>query len=437
MPTEAFRRLRLLGLLGIAAIAGVAAIQIAVMSVLIVTTHPIPGRLPTALSRERANLRWAGLDFAVATFAVAGLMYFIVVRPVERSWQRMVEHSERSRATVERALRRERAQRNRLTAVAEIKSRRAAHSEDQIVEILAMAANALGLEEGAVSFVEGDTLRIGFSVTDRVPVGLQIPLAQTFARHVYGSHQVVAIADTETLEWRDDEAVSHQQWQSYIGTTIYVESEPVAMLSFTARAPRDEPFDDSDEGFMRVVAALIASTLDRMRTERELEKRAHYDTTTALPNRMYFVEQAERMLARAQRRNEVMNLLFIDLDGFKSINDGLGHATGDEVLRIVAARLRALVRGEDVLARLGGDEFVIAQSSDNSEAALFLGRRIVEAIGHSFLVSGIFAKVGASVGTASYPRDASDLQALLERADSAMYEAKNRGKGAAVAYGAA
>jgi len=158
---------------------------------------------------------------------------------------------------------------------------------------------------------------------------------------------------------------------------------------------------------------------------------AGHDALTGLANRMRFAEHGERQLAAARRSNERLALVFADLDRFKLINDELGHAAGDEVLREVADRLATTARAGDTLARLGGDEFAVLLPGGTREDAEALARRVAEAFDPPFRVGGRERDVRVSVGVAVYPDDADTLPALLSGADSAMYVAKRRTREAA------
>jgi diguanylate cyclase (GGDEF)-like protein len=186
--------------------------------------------------------------------------------------------------------------------------------------------------------------------------------------------------------------------------------------------------------FARVVAAMIGAALARERREEELEEIAYVDSVTRLPNRRYAMEQLRLAIARAQRTGEQVIAYFIDLDGFKGVNDAFGHAIGDDFLSITAARLRAVLREGDILARVGGDEFLALQTTTNSDGeALRLGERLIQAASERAIFDGRSVAVGASVGIAAYPRDAAGAEELLARADEAMYASKRAGKGVATA----
>jgi len=163
----------------------------------------------------------------------------------------------------------------------------------------------------------------------------------------------------------------------------------------------------------------------------ELARMAHHDTLTGLPNRVLLSDRLQQMLAQARRKGTAVGLLFMDLDGFKDINDTLGHEAGDELLRQVSARLAGMVRGADTLARVGGDEFVLllGDLGDNAEeVSAVVARKCIDALNAPFTISGKPCSIGVSIGIAVGGGD-SAADALLLTADHAMYEAKKAGRG--------
>jgi diguanylate cyclase (GGDEF)-like protein len=156
---------------------------------------------------------------------------------------------------------------------------------------------------------------------------------------------------------------------------------------------------------------------------------AHHDVLTGLPNRLLFAAQLAQSLQRASRQGQQIALLFIDLDRFKSVNDTLGHAAGDELLRVVAQRLRAAVRAEDTVARLGGDEFtVVLEEVAGTAAAAATARKLHDALAAPMELQGRPVTVSATIGIALFPADGSDADTLMRAADVAMYRAKRRGR---------
>lgn len=166
---------------------------------------------------------------------------------------------------------------------------------------------------------------------------------------------------------------------------------------------------------------------------REQAKRARHeslhDEITGLPNAALFRDRLKSALAQARRHSWRLAVMFIDLDGFKQVNDTYGHDMGDALLQLVAERLQAFVRGGDTVSRRSGDEFLFlmleAKDEDNARA---MAQRIIEVIAQPALINGVELSVTASVGLAMYPGDGTTVAMLLKNADLAMYEAKGRSK---------
>jgi diguanylate cyclase (GGDEF)-like protein len=180
----------------------------------------------------------------------------------------------------------------------------------------------------------------------------------------------------------------------------------------------------------RANAAVQAQIRLRLQSEDRIAYLAHHDVLTGLSNRFAFEQMVARLLA-SPGGGHGASLLFIDLDGFKAVNDTLGHAAGDDVLREVSARLHSIVGAEDICARLGGDEFAIFHVSENPQAtAGALAARMIKALAGRYSVQGQLAFIGASIGVAVATTGAETPDELLKQADLAMYQAKNEGRGA-------
>lgn len=164
-------------------------------------------------------------------------------------------------------------------------------------------------------------------------------------------------------------------------------------------------------------------------TEAHIQYLAHYDTLTGLPNRTLWSHRAEQALAIARRHQLRLGVLFLDLDNFKTINDTLGHPTGDRLLSGVAGRLSGCLRDEDVLARLGGDEFVILLPQLNRpDDAAIVAQKLIASLTAPFQIDNHDLIITTSIGIALYPGNGADMAALLKHADTAMYDAKNGGR---------
>jgi len=174
---------------------------------------------------------------------------------------------------------------------------------------------------------------------------------------------------------------------------------------------------------------LLEDITERRNAEARITHLARYDELTALPNRVNFRDEIERLLAVPRDGEQLSALLFIDLDQFKQVNDTLGHPCGDQLLCTVADRLRAMLRPEDFVARFGGDEFVVFQQNIHSnEEAAGLARRIVDRLSERYQVDNHLVEIGASVGIAMTSPDMS-ADTLLKNADMALYRAKADGRG--------
>ncbi|CAL93306.1 GGDEF domain-containing phosphodiesterase [Azoarcus olearius] len=175
----------------------------------------------------------------------------------------------------------------------------------------------------------------------------------------------------------------------------------------------------------------VFSDISRMKeTEARLQRLAHYDALTDLPNRVLLNLRLAHGVERVQRSGEMLAVLFLDIDRFKNVNDSLGHPVGDELLIEIARRLRSRIRAEDTLARLGGDEFVILLDRIRSanDVADF-AQEIIDLLNQSFqLASGQEVFVGASIGISLYPLDTDDATQLISNADAALYQAKEAGR---------
>jgi diguanylate cyclase (GGDEF)-like protein/PAS domain S-box-containing protein len=181
--------------------------------------------------------------------------------------------------------------------------------------------------------------------------------------------------------------------------------------------------------------AQIHDISQRKAAEEQLQRQARFDSLTQLPNRAMFMERLEHALTRSQRSGEQVGVLFIDLDGFKAVNDTLGHAAGDRLLAEVAARLQLCVRASDTVARLGGDEFtVLIDGLPDPDLAANVARRMIAAVSQPYDLDGVPAHVGASIGISSGGPPTTDPARLMLEADTALYQAKARGKRQSVLY---
>jgi len=180
-----------------------------------------------------------------------------------------------------------------------------------------------------------------------------------------------------------------------------------------------------------IVGAVVAfvDVTHRKIAEERIQSLAYRDAVTGLPNRTLLVDRLAVAIRAARRRREKVAVLFVDLDHFKIINDSLGHATGDLLLKDVAQRLKTVVREQDTVARLGGDEFVIVMNTvkDIGDVAV-AARRVLEMLGAPYFIEGRSLSVSGSIGISIFPDHGNDTTTLIKNADAAMYSAKENGR---------
>ena len=181
--------------------------------------------------------------------------------------------------------------------------------------------------------------------------------------------------------------------------------------------------------FLQGIADALGTALERAHAEERLAWLAQYDTLTGLPNRDLFHERLGQSLVTAERDGCQLGILYIDLDGFKNVNDAHGHNAGDELLRLVARRLEACVREGDTVGRLGGDEFAIVIGNlATADDAELVAEQVVAQLAQPFDLDGRETLITASIGISIYPGDGTDASLLLKNADTAMYQGKEQGR---------
>ncbi|MBK1720785.1 EAL domain-containing protein [Thiocystis violacea] len=213
-------------------------------------------------------------------------------------------------------------------------------------------------------------------------------------------------------------------------------SEPISDMVAAAESCASGNLDislrvRSDDELGHLAQALNTMAKELKVSQRRMRHLANYDSLTGLPNRHLFQDRLRHALHAADRSGHHVGLLFLDLDGFKAINDSLGHSLGDEVLKRVADRLRETVRASDTVARLGGDEFtVVAEGIHGPLDVEGLADKLLATLVTPYRIQDHRLHLSASIGITLYPQDGTSADALLHNADSAMYEAKRRGKNA-------
>jgi diguanylate cyclase (GGDEF)-like protein len=180
-----------------------------------------------------------------------------------------------------------------------------------------------------------------------------------------------------------------------------------------------------ESGSLIGVLGIAHDITARKSDEAHIQNLAHFDQLTGLPNRILLNDRVTYLLNMAQRKNESLAVMFLDLDHFKNINDTLGHSIGDQVLIEVANRIKEALRDQDTVARLGGDEFIMLFPNTDSNAAMYIATKLIEVISKASMIENNELTITPSIGIAIYPNDGEDFETLLKNADTAMYGVKS------------
>ncbi len=276
-----------------------------------------------------------------------------------------------------------------------------------------------------------DNTRQNFLIEE--PDALLVESLQPLLQQVIRSEQHLVVADVD----QDPRAALHCEYfhaesiKAMMAIPVQRGNGLAGLLLFVVREqPRLWRKDETE--FAHNVAALIGQIFRQIvhvREEAQLRHLAHHDSLTGLPNRHFLFDQATDFFPKVTAGAHTLAAFFIDLDGFKSINDAFGHAVGDELLKAAALRLKNVVRREDILVRLGGDEFMLlARNLSNMRIADDIAQQIVDTMRGAFSLQGRELHISASVGIAIYPFDGTDIDTLMKKADIAMYHAKSAGR---------
>jgi diguanylate cyclase (GGDEF)-like protein/PAS domain S-box-containing protein len=376
----------------------------------------LPGNRPRWVTATKMVLR----DFdgrAIGTFGIS----HNVTRQVEA--ERAAEATSAALAASHAQLQR---RTRELSAIADVA--RAAFNDEDVRTTMCRAARDLS-DADIVTLMEpdgnGNMTLTGQAGTVVPPVSM--PLNQpSLVASVYLSRQSRIVEDLHA-----DSAVSSAvvaMLETFVGhrlrgaayLPLVVDDRCLGVLTVTLE---DHEFDEPQLlQVLEILAQEAATALDRADLHRRLQEQATHDVLTGLSNRRAVLDQLDQAIARARRHNRGLGLLYLDLDGFKTVNDSYGHATGDDVLIEVAARLRQTTRVEDNIGRIGGDEFVVIVE-DLSGAGETLKARLASAVTKPYADLGVDVALGVSIGIAVWQVE-DDADSLLGRADHAMYADK-------------
>jgi diguanylate cyclase (GGDEF)-like protein/PAS domain S-box-containing protein len=246
----------------------------------------------------------------------------------------------------------------------------------------------------------------------------------SFTRLVFDSNTALIVDDLARQAGLDTEALLRERaLRAALGAVIRGNRQRHGILAaFSCSAAQ---FGKAEEAFLQGMANILATALDRAGAEGELAFLAHHDVLTGLPNRALMNDRLAQAIARAQRHEEKLALMFIDLNRFKVINDSLGHHVGDELLKAVAQRIQSCLRRKDFLSRQGGDEYILLmENAGDAQTAAVVAEKIQAVMKVPFRVLEKDFYLSAAIGIAMYPDDAATPDDLLRVADAAMYQAK-------------
>ncbi len=292
--------------------------------------------------------------------------------------------------------------------------------------------NALELRDNKVVNSINQVLRSGNQVTDTFHRVSQIVLESLDADKAEIQYSTRDQGRTSVLATRTSEMDGAPAPARHVIRRISVAIEfanrQIGTLTVD-RAEGDSKFTDQDEKLLQSIANQIAFKLNQREMAEEIKHRAYHDSLTDLPNRDMLASKFNEALERSTLNEQVCGIACLDLDGFKTINDTLGHHVGDELLLAVARRLRAATVAHDVPARIGGDEFAILLTNlPDKETGTAVARQFINVFKKSFSVLGREIHLRASIGVSFFPEDGQDVSTLLRRADAAMYQAKSSGE---------
>ncbi len=257
------------------------------------------------------------------------------------------------------------------------------------------------------------------------------------------THATAAFLPRDADDPRESARVHAARRERQVGSNacapLVVERRVIGLVALVRERSRRD-FDENELHVFHSITHQIAAAVRRHELTLALEHQAHHDSLTGLPNRRRFELTLHECVKKASAARTRVAVLFLDLDGFKRVNDTLGHTVGDELLRRVARRLVTHTREGDLLARMGGDEFALivheddAPRGDGEDPVLPIAHRLVSALDDHFDVNGSRLRVGTSIGVSRFPDDGEGVDELLRNADVAMYRAKALGKGCVVAF---
>jgi diguanylate cyclase (GGDEF)-like protein len=304
--------------------------------------------------------------------------------------------------------------------------------QDVLDGIVAGASELLGDEISALRLVEPhNPSQMVLAAASGVPSDLMETLRRGPVGEGVGGYAIAEnrlVVEESYAGWEGGLAPYRERGlQAAMAAPVHENGAPMGSLTVASFRP-GRSYSQTEQDVLSAFAEHASLALTDARNFEDAMHQAFHDSLTGLPNRALFLDRLEHALARSRRSGSPIAVLFMDLDSFKNVNDSLGHAAGDELLVLVAGRLRRWLRPADTAARFGGDEFaILLEDLDTSNAAQVVAQRVLDSLREPFAIHGQDVLVGSSIGIASSAHPGSDD--LLRNADLAMYHAKGLGKG--------
>lgn len=292
--------------------------------------------------------------------------------------------------------------------------------------ILHEATGTLGMEYGALGFLEGQEIVVQH-ILGELKAGARVPVECALASNALRQKGPYEIQDVLVVESAScNEMVKKYGLRSFVTLSFRAQAK-TWLLSLSSREPRTHALRTGESAYLKLLTDVFTRLLERAQQEEQLSHLAFYDPLTDLPNRAATIARISEALSSARRTNGRAALFFLDIDGFKHVNDTFGHSSGDAVLVEIARRMRETLRQNEFIGRMGGDEFaVLFPSFEQEDDLIEVAQRLVAAVEQPLKLQHLPERLSASIGIAIYPNDAATREELLAHADAAMYRAKTQ-----------